>query len=96
MTDGATIRHPDIIVTLQGKVWLVVEMDGSWHDTVAGRRQTDRRDRDYRLAGLDCIAIRESEYPGDAWKAELERRVKEWMDRSGWNARIAAIDREGV
>ena len=71
------VRHPDVCLTIKGRPALIVELDGSWHDTLPGRKATDRRDRDYRAAGLPCIAIRLSEYPEDgAWQAELRRRLK--------------------
>ena len=69
------LRHPDVAVLDGNRAVLLVELDGSWHDTVPGRKATDRRDRDYRAANIPFIAIRLSEYP-DGWQPELRRRLK--------------------
>ena len=74
-TDDYAMRHPDLAVLDGTRPVFLVELDGSWHDTVPGRKATDRRDRDYRAAGIPCIAIRLSEYP-DGWQDELRRRLK--------------------
>ena len=69
-------RHPDLCVTIAGVPRLVVEMDGSWHDTPPGRKATDRRDRSYRDAGIELVAIRLSEYPdGLSWQENLAVRA---------------------
>lgn len=80
-TDGNLpyrIHRPDLAVSPDDTAapCLLIELDGSWHDSRAGRAQTDRRDADYAEAGLKCIALRLSEYPvpGD-WQAELRRRL---------------------
>ena len=76
-SDAYSFRRPDIAAFLDGCAsMLLVELDGSWHDTVPGRRATDRRDRDYRAAGISCIAIRLSEYPAEgAWQNALRAAI---------------------
>ena len=78
--DRCIVRHPDLVLAEYGQPVLIVEIDGAYHDTPAGRKATDRRDRDYRNAGLPCFAVRLSEYQGpdgggpDAWLADLARQ----------------------
>ena len=72
-------RHPDVMVVAgdfedEWRPLLIVEMDGSWHDTKPGRKATDRRDRDYRSASIPFVAVRLSEYPaGVGWEPLVER-----------------------
>ncbi len=73
-------RHPDIVICYRGYPSLAIEIDGSYHDSPAGRRSTDRRDRDYHAIGLPSLAIRKSEYPAgpyglDGWGAALAHRL---------------------
>ena len=77
----AWIHHPDIAVYRPaGGIAFLVEIDGSWHDTVQGRKQTARRDRDYADLKIPCIAIRLSEFPGEGnWQAYLRRRATEGL-----------------
>lgn len=85
--DGyAWIHHPDIAVYRPGGAALafLVEIDGSWHDTVQGCKQTARRDRDYADLKIPCIAIRLSEFPGEGnWQAYLRRRATEGLALHG-------------
>ena len=67
-------RHPDLCCSVNGYPRMVVELDGSWHDTVPGRKATDRRDRDYKYSGISCVSIRLSEYP-EGWEDVLARRA---------------------
>ena len=83
------IHHPDIYVLKPDAhrsdmpVWFIVEIDGSYHDSVAGRKKTDRRNKDYKDAGLECIAISKSEYPNEGeWDDALKRQVKRLMSRT--------------
>ena len=76
---GSIIRHPDILFHCpchKCRQPTIIEIDGSWHDTKAGRKATDRRNRDYRYAELQVIVIPLSEYPLDTWHGHLQRRLR--------------------
>ena len=83
------MRHPDLCFTLQGRPLLAVEIDGTWHDTPAGRKATDRRNRDYALAGIHLIAVRLSEYPHNDWGPDLACRFRRFLQTSVIVARVA-------
>ena len=83
---GWFMHHPDIMYAphspdlCEPRPLLIVELDGSYHDSKPGRKKTDRRDRDYRRAGIPFIAVRMSEYPDEgAWQAHLRERLKEYV-----------------
>ena len=76
-TEGRyTVRHPDLVVAASGVPLLIVEVDGSWHDTIPGRKATDRRNRDYRAAGIPFVEIHLSEYPDGGWEPMVRRAVE--------------------
>ena len=54
---GVPLHHPDIIITELGIIALIIEIDGSIHDTKPGRRATAVRDRHYADAGLNCRVL---------------------------------------
>ena len=76
---GATIHHPDIVAECPcGKCTqpIIVEIDGSWHATKPGGKATDRRNRAYRSAGLQFVAVPTYEYPMDTWHTFLQRSLR--------------------
>jgi len=52
--EGAIIHHPDIVLLNRAnlKPCLIIEVDGSWHDTKAGARKTEKRNKHYTEYGL--------------------------------------------
>ena len=49
-------RRPDLI---DKKRKLIIEIDGSWHDTMKGQRQDEKRNFDYNKLGFWCIVLHE-------------------------------------
>ena len=49
-------RRPDLIDKSKK---LIIEIDGSWHDTMKGRRHDEKRNYDYQKLGFRCIVIHE-------------------------------------
>ena len=67
------IKHPDLCIVggPDGLTpLLIVEVDGAYHDSTAGRKSTDRRNGAYTSAGIPFVAVRTSEY-GDDWPEAL-------------------------
>lgn len=79
MRAGAIVHHPDIVCLRNGKPALIVELDGSFHDTVPGRRRTERRDRDYLRAHIPYIALNEADI------RELGQEIEEALDDAFWD-----------
>ena len=36
---------------------LIIEIDGSWHDTTKGGKHDEKRNKDYKQLGLRCIIV---------------------------------------
>lgn len=52
------IRHPDIIILNSlNKVVGIIEIDGSYHHSNQGRKQTVQRNNDYKYANIPLIII---------------------------------------
>ena len=49
-------RRPDLI---DKKRKLIIEIDGSWHDTMKGQRHDEKRNFDYKKLGFRCIVLHE-------------------------------------
>ena len=49
-------RRPDLI---DRNKKLIIEIDGSWHDTTKGQRHDEKRNDDYKKLGFHCIVIHE-------------------------------------
>ena len=49
-------RRPDLI---DRKRKLVIEIDGSWHDTLRGQKHDEKRNFDYKALGFNCIVLHE-------------------------------------
>ena len=74
-------HRPDIIIIPKdgaNKIDLIVELDGSVHDTKSGRRKTERRNRDYEDAKLPYFVINITDCAEAKldWFEILERELK--------------------
>ena len=49
-------RRPDLISKSKK---LIIEIDGSWHDTLRGQRHDEKRNDDYKKLGFRCIVVHE-------------------------------------
>lgn len=72
-SDRCEFTAPDVLIVPRGapspSSWLAVEIDGSVHDTPAGRKHDDRRRARYDRAGVRFISI---DYESDTWMSELD------------------------
>ena len=54
------IHHPDISVMCnKGLIDFIIELDGGFHDSNRGQRQTISRNTNYYNAGISCLTINE-------------------------------------
>ena len=86
---GVIVRRPDVVlVQPDGRTpQLVIEIDGSYHDSVQGRKATDRRSRDYRRHEIACTVVNKSQYADDRdspldWRRILEAHLSTWNLRT--------------
>ena len=75
------IHRPDIMLWRHHVVRCIIEIDGTIHDTRAGRRRTENRNRDYVDTGIPHIILNEADlqHTGQAWRAFL----REELDKRG-------------
>lgn len=69
------IHHPDILVTYHsGDIRFLTELDGSYHHTKPGMKQTCRRNDDYSRCRLKCVVIETEMF--DQARTQLEKMIK--------------------
>lgn len=68
-SDRCEFTAPDILITDRGRPVLAIEIDGSVHQTTAGRKHDDRRRARYERAGVRCLIV---DYDSDDWMAEID------------------------
>ena len=72
------LHHPDIMVlNTKGKLALIIEIDGSAHDTRPGRKRTYNRDKDYEELGVRYDVFNKAEDPD--WFEHIHDIIPEWM-----------------
>lgn len=77
--EGLKVRNPDITIYKDKKILCCVEIDGSVHDVYV--EKTDKRNEDYKNAGIDLIVANKSEIAYDGknifefLEAEVAKRL---------------------
>ena len=75
------VNHPDIVTFDQrGKLLYVVEIDGSYHKSRSGARQTEKRNRYYAQANLRYIILdkEDLEYIGMSWEQCIDEEISRY------------------
>lgn len=72
----AWVHRPDIAIIGGADPGLrIIEHDGSAHDTLPGRRKTERRDAHYKEAGIPFLVLNAADLAqlGEDWRPEVDR-----------------------
>lgn len=67
---GLITRHPDVLVEIDDKVLLIVEIDGKVH------KGDTKRDRDYEILGIPLVKIVKAEWPDNDWDDYLYQQIR--------------------
>ena len=89
---GCTVLSPGLLVRCpcgNCRSPVAFEIDGTWwSDTPEGRRAQQRRDGEYREAGIELVVVPAYEYPQQTWAGFLQRRIRSHL-RTTRRARLA-------